>query len=128
MPTAAAAIAAGFAAALRVRGVPVTFVRGEDEISIPLAILGRTEWEAPQRDGYVAKFVSVDVLFPPTDLVLDDALIEPEQGDRIRWTLAGVVRTYELLGQPGIPPARIDNDRTFWRCHTKLVTEEEEPA
>ena len=130
MPTAAAAIAAGFAAALAVKGVAVTYLRGEGEIPIALAIFGRTEWEAPHRDGFVEKFTSVDVLIPPADLVVDSVLIEPEKGDQIQRTQGDVVRTYEVLGQPGIPPARIDNDRTFWRVHTKLIGEapvEEDP-
>ncbi len=99
---------------------PVVYQRGSQSVAVR-ATIGRTDWDTQTREGYSEHFVSRDYMIPVASLVIDGSAIEPEKGDRIVETVGGQVKTYEVLGQSGVPPAELDRYRLQWRVHTKEI-------
>lgn len=61
-----------------------------------------------------------DYIIPIETLVIGGQRVEPKRGDRIRETVAGVTRVFELVSQAGEPEWRwSDDERTAYRVHTK---------
>lgn len=65
-----------------------------------------------------------DYLIPVADLAAGGVPFEPDRGDRIAHTRAGVTVTFEVMTpDTGEPEKRYsDAARTVWRVHTKEVT------
>lgn len=103
-------------------GRTVTYRRGEDSVEVT-ATVGETAFRLS--DGYAAEIVvrMRDYLITAADLVLDDAQVEPQAGDRI---VEGTA-VYEVMGPGnGEPEWRWSGpDGTTLRIHTKHVDTED---
>jgi len=103
---------------------PVTYCRGEQSVEVA-ATVGRTVFEIADAYGVVERSESRDFLVTAADLVLDDQVVLPERGDRIRETQDGKVFVYEVMA-PGKEPHYRFSDvyRRTLRIHTRQVAVE----
>jgi hypothetical protein len=72
----------------------------------------------PNEGGAAVVHGDRDYLVPVADLALAGVPFEPERGDLIAHTAAGVTVTFEVKAQTGEPEKRYsDNRRITWRIH-----------
>ncbi len=99
--------------------VAVTYTRGNTTLPLS-ATVGRTLFVSNQLNRARAEWGERDYLFRAADL---GVLGEPEEGDRIGETIAGVPMTFELMAPGGEPAWRYsDSQRVQIRAHCKRVT------
>lgn len=100
---------------------PVTYVRGESSVEVQAAV-GKTVFEVDSGTGILEKVESRDFLIRASELVLDDAAVLPERGDKVREEGNGVTYVYEVMAPGREPHYRFsDPHRRALRIHTKLV-------
>ncbi len=84
------------------------------------ATIGKTVFENDDGAGGIVRLESRDFLVPPSKLVLNSAVTEPERGDLVR-EIDG--RVYEVLSDGNEPCFRYsDPYRNLLRIHTKKVS------
>ena len=95
----------------------VSYGRGDSTVQVA-ATVGQTTFEVQDAYGAVEKWESRDFLIAAADLVLDDALVEPQRGDRI----TDGQKVYEVLA-PGKEDVYRPSDPygVTLRIHTKQV-------
>ncbi len=97
---------------------PVVYQRGSQFVELR-ATIGKTVFENENGAGGIVRFESRDFLVPPSKLVLNSAVTEPERGDLVR-EIDG--RVYEVLSDGSEPCFRYsDPYRNLLRIHTKKV-------
>ncbi|MBN2584998.1 MAG: hypothetical protein JXL80_18195 [Planctomycetes bacterium] len=117
---------AGAQAALRQsHGETVVYRRGETTVEVR-ALEGRSGFEAADQNGAVVYVESRDWLIAAADLVLGEAVVEPQAGDTITVTRPdGKQHVYEVMPVGSESHFRIsDNDGATLRIHTKEVAVE----
>ena len=96
----------------------VTYRRGQQTVSL-VARPGQTVFRIDDGAGGSMRIVAHDWIVTASDLVLGDAAVLPERGDRITHG----DRTYEVLAPGGEPPWRWhDRSHVAYRVHSKLVS------
>jgi hypothetical protein len=105
----------------------VTYVRGVLSVQ-PSATVGKTVFEVDDGYGVMLRHELRDFLILAADLVLDDQVVLPERGDRIKETQGTVVYIYEVTA-PGKEPVWRYSDpyRNTLRIHTKKIDTEASP-
>lgn len=108
------------AMAAQVAGVTVTYTRGVTSVSLP-ALEGRTVFASQQEGAPRVEFGDRDYLIELADLT---TFGDPQVGDRITETLAGVARVFEVRTPgTGEPAWRwSDPGHTRYRVHTTRVS------
>lgn len=100
--------------------VEITYTRGNTTLPLS-ATVGRTLFVSNQINRARAEWGERDYLFRAADLVAA-GLSEPEEGDRIGETIAGVAMVFELMAPGGEPAWRYsDSQRVQIRAHCKRV-------
>lgn len=96
----------------------VTYARGEDSVEIE-ATRARTIFRLPEDYGVEVRVVMRDYLITAADLILDESLVEPQDGDTI--TDAG--KTYEIMGPNVDEPSwrYCDSTERTIRVHCKEI-------
>ena len=99
----------------------VTYKRGAFTVDLS-ATIGQTVFEYPDEYGVIQRVEARDFLIDTADLILDSALVTPEQDDLILDTQGAVVTTYRVMALGTEPPWRYsDPHRKALRVHTKLT-------
>lgn len=80
-----------------VAGRTVRYVRKGRFIAELECSVAMQDYEVLQDDGSLTLVKSFDYTITAADLVLNGSLIEPRQGDQIIETIAGAVRTFEVV-------------------------------
>lgn len=104
-------------------GESVVYSRGADSVAVT-ATLGKTlmRLDSTQTGGSLMEWTDADFLIAAEDLILASVAVEPERGDKIRWTKGGITRVFEVLAPGGEPCWRwSDEFQTVMRIHTKQV-------
>lgn len=98
---------------------------GGDEIEVT-AIPGVSSYQRADDLGLVTEMEVHDELIAAADLVFDETVIEPAEGDQIDVTLHGLTLTYEVMPPGADEPAwrYMDPGRSALRIHTKLIASE----
>ncbi|MFM9115158.1 MAG: hypothetical protein ACKOU6_03245 [Planctomycetota bacterium] len=98
----------------------ITYRRGAAFVTLS-ATLGRKDFETDTQAGRLY-FQANDFLVRAADLQLGAQRVLPERGDEIEVEFDGVIGTFEVLGQDGIPPWEYsDPHQIILRIHTKKV-------
>ena len=102
-------------------GVPVTYARGSDTVSITAEVV-LASYEATGPTGGQTRAQPRGYLVTVADLILSGSSITPRSGDKIRETILGIVEEFEVMPL-GDRPCHEDADagRTKWLVHTKYV-------
>lgn len=105
-------------------GKPVTYVRGEDSISL-LAVPGNKPMRTMSDFGARVDYTMQDWLIAASDLVIGGVRQYPERKDIIDVVEGAWVRRYEVLSPGGDEPAWrwSDPNNVAMRVHTKLIEE-----
>lgn len=102
--------------------ITVTLRRRGYEDVVVSATPGTTTVEQEMDDGSSMRTQSRDYLIATDDYRFGGTLYDPQDGDLVVETVAGVERQYELRPFGGEPCARpMDQSRVMWRCHSKLI-------
>lgn len=110
----------------RTHGVPVTYWRGNQSVTLT-ATIGRTRRDQQTHDGVITKREVRDYLIDVADLVIDGQQVIPHIDDEIREESAGTIFVYRL-SSPGGDEAEFrysDRHRVTWRIHTQLIGEQQ---
>ena len=109
----------------------VTYVRGDDSVDVQ-ATIGQTNFRFDDRfsgasgGGATIRHVARDYLIRTGDLVINDQVIEPRRGDRIREVIGGQALEHEVMSpnaSGGEPEWRwSDPFGKTMRIHTKKVS------
>lgn len=101
-------------------GVSVDYLRGVTTIVGVTARVGIQEYEVTGRSGSIT-FVKVrEYVIAKADVTIDSAEIEPRSGDRIRETINGVVRNFDVSPMANKLVAEDDDTGgSDWRIRTK---------
>lgn len=104
-------------------GESLVYSRGVLSATIT-APMGKTlmRLDNSQTGGAIIEWTDADFLIAAADLVLGGSAVEPERGDKIRWSKDGKTRLFEVLAPGGEPCWRwSDEHQTVMRIHTKQV-------
>lgn len=104
-------------------GESLVYSRGAQSVTVT-APMGKTmmRLDNSQTGGAIIEWTDADFLIAAADLVLGGSAVEPERGDKIRWTKEGITRVFEVLAPGGEPCWRwSDEHQTVYRIHTKQV-------
>ena len=107
-----------------VAGTAVTYYRGSSSVSVT-AVVGTTDVILSDDYGVQIDIQNRDYLITASELILDEALIEPQENDEIKETRNGVVYTYAVINIGGEGCFRTyDTNGYTLRIHTKLIDSE----
>lgn len=101
----------------------IQYRRGGSHVNLECTV-GRTIMDYESEHGVRIKAETRDYLIAPKDLVLDDAQVEPEEGDEIIDTNEGTTQTYQVMETEfGIAWRYTDRYHTMFRVHVREVDE-----
>lgn len=86
------------------------------------ALRGSSTYDSAEAGGVVAEARSTDFIVSAADLVFALGARLPQEGDKIRVTVGGVVSTFEVLASPGGTHYKpLDGTGLMLRIHTRLI-------
>jgi hypothetical protein len=105
----------------------VSYRRGSSSVTLS-ATLGRSLFQAATDSGMITETQADDFIIEAADLVLDEAAVEPKEGDEITRTSGGKTLVYRVLPFGTEPAWRFtDSYRNAYRIHTKLMVNQTSP-
>lgn len=111
---------AAFRAAKQVAGVPVTYRRGSDSVTLS-AVVGQTPVEREDGAGTTVRSVVRDYLIDAADLVLSGQHVTPQRGDRIEEASGHVYEVMPAISKSELPWRYSGPGRDVYRVHTRLI-------
>lgn len=78
-------------------GVAVVYARGDDSVAVTARVAVQNAQTIDAAGIVAVETGSRDYLVAAAELVLNGTATRPQRGDRISETIAGVVRTFEVL-------------------------------
>jgi len=98
----------------------VTYCRGEHSVVLT-ATVGKSQIDAPDKNGVVTILNARDFMFAAAALILDGEVVLPESGDRVLQTIGTTDYLYSVLKMPGQNSYDFsDSGKTQIRVHTLL--------
>jgi hypothetical protein len=80
------------------------------------------EYEVVKEGGTVTIVVVREYLIVKSDVTIDSVEVEPRRGDRIKETIGGIVRDFQVLPMAERPHCEEDDvDGRLWKIRTKEV-------
>jgi len=79
----------------------IRYSRGEDYVNLENATVGRTRVDYEDEHGVRMVGEIRNYLIPAKDLIINNSLTEPEEGDVIIDTNEGTTKTYWVMGTEG---------------------------
>lgn len=101
-------------------GDSVSYHRGTSSVTLTATPSTRT-YRVVDSEGFQTAVQSEDFQFKTTDLVIGGAEVAPRAGDRIKRTVSGVVRVYEILPLGDRPCYERRVSETLTIVHTKVI-------
>lgn len=103
-------------------GTTVDYVRASSTTSDVPARVAMREYEVAEQGGAVTVVTVREYLIVKTNVTIDSVEVEPRRGDRIKETIGGIVRTFQVLPMAGRPGVEEDDvDGRVWKIRTKEV-------
>lgn len=103
-------------------GTTVSYVRASSTTSDVPARVAMREYEVAKEGGTVTIVVVREYLIVKADVMIDSVEVKPRKGDRIKETIGGVVRTFQVLPLAERPEVEEDDvDGRLWKIRTKEV-------
>ena len=103
-------------------GTTVSYKRASTTTSDVPARVAMREYEVIKEGGTVTIVVVREYLIVKADVTIDAVVVEPREGDRIKETIGGIVRDFQVLPMAERPHCEEDDvDGRLWKIRTNEV-------
>ena len=103
-------------------GTTVSYVRASATTTDVPARVAMREYDVAKEGGTVTIVVVREYLIVKTDVTIDSSVVVPRRGDRIKETIGGVERDFQVLPLASRPELEEDDvDGRLWKIRTKEV-------